>query len=470
MTAQVGERAVRGSLWLFAVNVVSKGCQVAVTLVLAALLTEHGLGVVALVVSLVNIGQVVQSAGVYDVISRTERDPRELAGTVLTLSAGGGVVLAGVLLLAADPLAAALGTPDAAGLLRIAAISLPFTAVGGVQMAVMHRDLDFRRRMLPDAGSMILGAAVTIVLALLGFGPLAMALGLLCTAALQPVLAVVAGVRVRPRWDRAATVEALRWMSVVGPGAVVATLLINVDYLTIGHVLGPSAVGVYSLAFRIAWMPYILVAVVLGGVMFPVCTQLVRSGQSVGGAVLRFTKATLMVTGGLYMVTALLADRVVLFGERWAPAAPVLAVLCAYGLGLGLLHTWYQVVRAAGHARWYLALEVTHLVLLLGALVATTRAGIEAVAVAQASIVWLLVPVTWWVLVRHGLAFPLRSLGRVAIGLIAAGVGCVFMARLLPSGGVASAVFGGLVLLGLYAAIVLPLNRDAVRELRGSLS
>lgn len=470
MTNQVGTRAVRGSLWLFAVNVVSKGCQVAVTLVLAALLTEDGLGAVSLVVSLVNIGQVVQSAGVYDVISRTNRDPAKLAGTVLTLSVAGGTALAALTLLAADPLATALGTP--ANLIRIAALSLPFTAAGGVQMAMMHRDLNFRKRMLPDAGGMVLGAAVTIVLAALGSGPLAMAVGLLCTAVAQPVLAVVAGARVRPRWDRPAAKEALRWTAVVGPGAVVATLLINVDYLTIGHVLGPSAVGVYSLAFRIAWMPYILVAVVLGGVMFPVCAELVRSGQTakVPGAVSRFTRATLMITGGLYAVTALLADRVVLFGARWAPAAPVLTALCAYGLGLGLLHTWYQVIRAAGHARWYLALELTHLVALLGALALTTQDGVLAVAVAQAVIVWLLVPLTWWVLTRHGLAFPPGELARSIAGLIAAGVGCVLTAKVLPTtNGIPGALLCGLVLLGVYAAIALPLNHEAVRELRGNL-
>lgn len=469
MTNRLGERAVRGSLWLFAVNVVSKGCQVAVTLVLAALLTEDGLGAVSLVVALVNIGQVVQSAGVYDVISRTSLDPRTVAGTVLTLSAGGGLVLTAVLLLAAEPIAATLGAP--ASLLRIAALSLPFTAIGGVQMALMHRDLDFRRRMLPDAGGMVLGAVVTIVLAP-QLGPMAMAVGLLCTAVAQPVLAVVAGTRLRPRWHRNAAAEALRWTAVVGPGAVVATLLVNVDYLAIGHALGTSAVGVYSLAFRIAWMPYILVAVVLGGVVLPVCAQLVRSGQTadVPKTVLRFTKATLLITGGLYVVTALLADRVVLFGERWAPAAPVLAVLCGYGLGLGLLHTWYQVVRAAGHVRWYLALELTHLILLATALLVATRHGVLAVAVAQAVIVWLLVPITWFVLVRHGLAFRLRELGRAIGGPLAASVCCVLVARLLPTEGLPAALFGGVVLLAVYAVVALPINRDAVRELRGSLS
>ncbi|WP_232837084.1 oligosaccharide flippase family protein [Lentzea terrae] len=467
MTSQVGTRAVRGSLWLFAVNVVSKGCQVAVTLVLAALLTEDGLGAVTLVVALVNIGQVVQSAGVYDVISRTNRDPHQLAGTVLTLSIGVSTALAALLLLTAEPLATFGAPPD---LIRIAALSLPFTAIGGVQMAMMHRDLDFKKRMLPDAGGMILGSAATIALAALGHGPLAMAVGLLCTAVAQPVLAVVAGARVRPRWDCNAANEALRWTAVVGPGAVVATLLVNADYLAIGHVLGPSAVGVYSLAFRIAWMPYILVAVVLGGVMFPVCAELVRSGRTVDGAVLRFTKATLMITGGLYVVTGLLADQVVLFGDRWAPAAPVLVALCAYGFALGLLHTWYQVVRAAGHARWYLALEVTHLVTLLGALALTTPHGVLAVAVAQAVIVWLLVPVTWWVLVRHGLAFPPRELARTIAGLLAAATACLVIARILPTTkGIAGALLAGLVLLGVYAAVALPLNREAVRELRGNL-
>ena len=87
-----------------------------VTLVLAALLTEGQLGAVALAVALVNLGQVVQSIGVYDVIGRTARDPRRMAGTVLTLRVGAGLVLAVVLVAAAGPLTVLLGTrPPRAG-------------------------------------------------------------------------------------------------------------------------------------------------------------------------------------------------------------------------------------------------------------------------------------------------------------------------------------------------------------------
>ncbi|MDX8141278.1 oligosaccharide flippase family protein [Lentzea sp. BCCO 10_0061] len=459
--------AVRGSLWLFAVNLVSKSSQIVVTLALALFLTEADLGAVALVVSIVNIGQVIQAMGVYDIVSRTARDPLRTAGTVLTMSIAAGVTLTAIIIATADPIATALGAPEAAGMLRLAALTLPFTAAGGVQMALMHRNLDFRRRMLPDAGGMLIGAAVTVTLAAGGTGPTALVLGLLCTAVAQPVLAAVAGARIRPVWDRDAATEATKWLAVVGPGALIAVLLINVDYLAIGHVLGPQAVGGYSLAFRIAWVPYIMIAVVLGGVLFPICAELVRNGQNqdLPATLRRFTIATLTITGGLYVVTALSAHGIVVLGEQWADAAQILVLLCGYGLGLSLLHVWYQVIRAAGHARQYLALEATHLVALLTALVFTTELGPQAVALTQLAVVWLLVPVTWLVLVRNGLAFPLPF--RATTSVIGAALACTVISTFLPeTRTIAGLVTTGLVLLATYCAITLPLNRTVLIGLK----
>ena len=473
MTTGIGRRAVRGTLWLGLVNLVSKGSQMVVTLVLAVTLTEGGLGATALAVAVVNIGQVIQAMGVYDVIGRTEGDPDRLAGTVLTLSVTAGVVLAAALALAAEPVATLLGTPEAAPLVRLAALSLPFTAAGGVQMAMMHRRLDFRRRLLPDAGSAVLGAAVTVVLAATGTGPVALVIGLLCTAVAQPVLGVLAGVAPRPVWDRRAAGEALGWIAVVGPAALVAVLLLNADYLAIGHVLGPAAVGVYSLAFRIAWVPYIMVAIVLAAVAFPVYARLVRAGDRAALPVAtgRFTRATLVVTGGLYLVTALLADQVVLLGERWAPAAPVLVLLCAYGLAISLLQSWYQVIKAAGQPRRYLLLETTHLVALLAGLVLVTRYGMVAVAITQAAVAWVLVVATWWVLTRLGLAFPHAELAGMVIAVLGAAMPCVIVAFLAdglfgPPSTVTWLLVEAVALVVAYAGGSLLTHRTVVRELR----
>jgi PST family polysaccharide transporter len=471
VTGVLGAGAARGSLWLGLVNLISKGSQVAVTLALAAFLTEDGLGTVALVVSLVNIAQVVQSMGVYEVLGRTARDPRVVAGTVLTASVGAAVALTAVLLLAASPLATVLGVPGAAPLVRLAALSLPFTAAGGVQLALMHRDLDFRRRLLPDAGAAVLGGVVTVVLAGTGLGPAAFVIGLLCTSVAQPLLAAVVGVRPRPGWNRGAAREAAGWIAVVGPGAVVAILLVNVDYLAIGHGWGPGVVGVYSLAFRIAWVPYITVAIVLAAVMFPMCARLVRVRRTddLAAVTARFTRATLVVAGGLYVLAALLADRVVLLGERWAPAAPVLVLLCGYGLGISLLQIWYQALKVAGHSRRYLALEVGHLVVLIAAVMLSVGHGMVAVALAQAVVAWLVVLLTWWTLVRSGLAFPVLELRRMAAGvagpaLVCAGAALLAHPLIGPPDSASAALVEGAVLAFAYAGGVLLTHRRTVRD------
>ncbi|MFI9452714.1 oligosaccharide flippase family protein [Amycolatopsis sp. NPDC052450] len=470
MTGGLGTRAVRGSLWLGAVNLVSKGSQMLITLILAALLTEAELGIVALAVSMVNLGQVVQSIGVYDVISRTERDPRRMAGTVLTMSVGAGLALGVVLVATAGPVTAALGAPDVAGLVRLAAISLPFSAAGGVQMGLLHRKLDFRRRLVPDGGSAVLGAVVTAVLALDGAGPASVVIGLVCTSVAQPLLGGLVGGGVRPCWDPSAAAEALRWASAVGPAAVVAAVLVNLDYLVAGHLLGPDAVGVYSLAYRLAWVPYIMVAVVLGAVAFPVFTRLRGEEGALREMVTRFTRAVLVIAGGLYLALTVLADRVVLLGARWADAAGPLILLSGYGLGICLLQIWYQAVKATGHAKRYLALECTHLAMLVAGLALLADLGIVAVAAVQLASASLMLPIAWRVLTGLGVAPPVPGLAGIVIRLLGAVVIGALPAVLLdhaglfgPADSLPGTLGESLVLVAGYAVATLVLHRGELR-------
>lgn len=469
----IGARATRGSLWLGLVNLLAKGSQVALTVVLAGFLTEGELGLVTVAVALVNVGQVVQSMGVFDIVSRTGRDPARMAGTMLTVSVGIGVVLAAAGVLLAAPLAALLGVPAAAGLIRIAALSLPFTAAAGVQMGLMHRDLQFSRRLVPDGGSALVSTAVTIVLAATGYGAASLAIGVLCGAVLQPLLGVAVGVRVRPAWDRGAAMEALRWTRVVGPGAVVAVLLVNVDYPAVSRTLGPDAVGVYSLAFRIAWAPYVMVALVLGAVSFPVYARLRREGGELRGAVSRFVRAMLVLAGAPYVIVAVMADRVVVLDARWAPAAPVLVVLCGYGIGFALQYMLQEVVRAVDRPGAYLLLQLAHLVLLVAGLVLFTRYGVLGAALAQLVAVWVVVPPALLVLHRAGALPRAAPVLRTVFGL-ALGAGACLLVRwgtgrvgaLSDPASPSGLVVDGLLMAVAFLAVVALTNHDLTRDLR----
>jgi O-antigen/teichoic acid export membrane protein len=486
--------AARGTLWLGLVNVLSKGAQMLVILTLGTFLDERQLGTVTITVTVVNVAQIIQTMGVFDVISRTTHPAREFAGSVATMSVATAVVLGTALVAGAAPVAAWLGVPDAAPLLRVAGISLPFSAYAGSQLAYLHRTLEFHRRLLPDTGSALAGAAVTIVGAAAGFGSWSLVAGVLTTAVLAPFLGLVAGVRLPLRAHREHMHETLHWVAVTGPGAIIGVLLLQVDYIVVTRALGPEANGVYSFAYRIAFVPYITVAVVLGAVAFPVFTRLTarpgttpgtgsgpRPGSRPGSRTLarsfaRFWHVLLAVTGGLYLMLWLLADRIVVIDPRWADSAPVLRVLCGYGLLLGLLTVAHDAVRAIGRPTTYLWAMALHLVLLVGGAIAGAElGGITGVAWAQVTAVTVTLLVVAHVLVRSGVLD--RSAAAVLRGPLPAAVVTVAVhtaagrAGLLPD---LDSVGGALILgplLGLiYLGVLTTLDRAAVGDLRTALA
>ncbi|WP_101948128.1 oligosaccharide flippase family protein [Mycobacterium sp. 3519A] len=471
---KVSERARAGVLWLGFVNVATKGSQMVVTLALAAVFTEGELGLVALTLSLANTAMIVQSMGVNNVITHTGRDEHVMAGTALTMSLVPTTVLTLVGVLGASHIARAFDAPGAAPLIAIVAVGLPFWAFGWFQTALMNRRLDFRRRLLPDVGSAAIGATVTLVLALRGVGPVSAAIGVLVLAVLQPFFALLVGVRVRPTWDRGAAGEALHWIMTVGAGAVVYTVMINVNFPIVSRLLGVDALGLYSLAFRVGMIPYLLAAVVLSAVAFPLYARLIREGRrdELAHAVAQFTHVLLLGVGGLYVILALLSGHLVIFGERWAPAVPALVALCLYGLGLSLLTLWYQGVIVSGRLRQYLCFEIAHLALLVGLLLMFARSGITAAAIAQTAAVWTVLAAAGVAVYRAKVAPPLGDSVRAIWGFLIPAAACVVLvvvSRWLgieaDPGSLLGAVCELIVLAGCYCGIAVLTNRSLAASL-----
>lgn len=472
--SKLGVAAFRGSLWLAFINVASKGSQALVAVALAVFLTPSQLGIATIATAILNIGQVVQSLGIYDVIARTQRPVRHFAGTVGTLCVSASAVLVAVIALGADRVTSWISV-DAAPYVRVLALALPFMAYGGVQFALMHRNLDFRRRLWPDAGSALLGATTTIAACALGVNEWSVVLGVMVTAVSQPLLGLVVGVRVPLTWDRQAAGEAFRWARTVGPGALIGVAVLNIDYIVVSRVLGEAATGTYSLAYRIAFIPYIVVAITLGAVAFPVYTSITRAagGADISDAFARFLHAAVVITGGLYLTIALNADRVVLLSSQWAPAAEALRPLCLWGFLMTLLLMVYVAVRAHGSASPYLAGQAAHLVLLSVSLVLLTPAmGIRGAAFAHIVAVSLVLPMSVLWLVRIG-GTDMRSITgaliRPGIALLLSGLGCLAMRQVAWLDDPYSAAGGVVVcvsMLVLYVLALVVIDGERVRSVR----
>ena len=462
-------RTARGALWLGTSSAVVKTAQTVVLLTLAAILAPTALGLVALGTLVANVSGILANLGTAHALVYWRGDVRRAARTAVTIALGGGGLLATVLWLLAPWLAETFRADDGgAAVIRGLTVVLPCVAVAAVTGELLRRELRFRRRVVPDIVASVVGAVVAVVLAVTGFGVMSLVVGQIVQGVLTLALAWVVHPPVLPGWS---TEDARGLLSYGGPlsgASLLEVVQLNLDYLVVSRVLGALALGYYSLAFRLAYLPYLMIAIVITGAAFPYLCR--RRGAQLGSATERVAAVTLTLVLPLCLGLALLADHLVVLGDKWAPAVPVVRWLAAYGLLLSVGQVVQVALNASGRPGRSLLLRTSHLAGLLVALPVAVSHGIVAVAVAQVVVVSLVA--TFAVLLASRTIAGL-SLTRLATNLRPAlGAGLAMTGTVLVLHELHPADPGSLVdLLGVgalavvaYAATLRVLDRQGLRD------
>jgi O-antigen/teichoic acid export membrane protein len=465
-------RAARGALWLGLSAAVVKGAQTLVLLVVAALLAPSALGLLALGALITNIAQTLSDMGASMGLVYWRGDPTRAARTALTVSATtSSLIAAGIWALApwlADVLHAGA---DGGWVIRGLIVVLPCYGIAGVSQELLRRDLAFGRRIVPDITAALIGAGVSIALAFAGHGLAGVVAGQIAQGVLTMVLTWVVGRVVWPAWHRDDAAVLLRYGGHLTAAGVLGLGLLNVDYVLVSRVLGSTALGQYSLAFRLAYLPYLNVAFVIAGAAFPYLCRL--SGADVGRAADRIINAAMTLLLPVCVGIGLFADQLALLGAKWAPAVPALRWLALYAALLSLAQFAYTALNAVGQPRATMLLRLLHLVVLVAVLSALVHHGVEAVAVGQVIAALVAALSGLWLARRH---VPGLLMQRLGAGLVPALAGSACMTvvaltvhRLLPATTVSAAglAWVGLLALSAYAAPVFLLGRaDLGRTMR----
>ncbi|MFC5727769.1 MULTISPECIES: oligosaccharide flippase family protein [Nocardioides] len=377
-----GPSAVTGAGWLGAGAVVVKTTQTLVLLLLAALLAPEAIGVIAIGALVLNVTAAFTDLGTSTALVHWRGDAERAARSALTLALAVAISVTATFWVAAPFLSEILNTGDlGVDVIRGMILCLPFTAVATVSQELLRRALEFRRRVLPDIVGSLSAAGLTVGLALLGHGAMSLVYGQLLQAVLTMLGCWWVRPPVRPGWIRADVTALLSYGAHLAGGSILTLLMLNVDYLVVAHQLGPTEVGVYSMAFRLAYMPYLLLGMVIGGAVFAHLCRL--SGPDVGRTVTEAAVVLHALVAPVYLGILLMAPQLELLGEQWSTGVPALRWLACYGLVLSSLELVMVALRAVGHTRDTLLLTALHLAVLVSLLLAVVERGVAAVAAAQ---------------------------------------------------------------------------------------
>lgn len=355
------------------------------TIVLSRLLTPEDFGIYSIAAAIVAIGYTLRNFGVGQFLVQAENLTDDLVRAAFTLTLSVSWALGLLIALSASWLADYYQNPGVEQVMLFLSINFLILPFGAVSDAVLRRQMRFDRLAIIQIGSGIVGLVVGISAALLEARYMAIVWGanastlvtVLLTAVLRP-----AGLPWRPglRGLRQASGFGLKVgvLDLVNKGSDSATELV------VGKAWGLHDLGIYSRGFGSFMLFEYAFIEAIRPVVLPYLSEANRHHNSLGPIYLKIVAFVSMCMMPFFVFLYAHATDVLLllYGDQWSDAVPILQVLCLAGLLLAPTVFFEQLLIANGRPGQALRYQAMFQATRLGVLVMFIEAGLEAAAVA----------------------------------------------------------------------------------------
>lgn len=326
---------LRAGLWAFAGKGGHQVVNFALVIILARLLTPEAFGIVAAAQVVLVLSQVVVKFGLGAALIQTDRLTRSMERTALTLMLGMALVMAGAIHLATPWLARLMTIPELVEVMPVMLLTFLLSAATNPGMNLLMRDMRFKLLAAIDVGTFaLLHAVIAVALALAGWSYWAIILATLASTAAKAV--IVWSIRpVGPtlKMQRDEVKALLGFGSGLFLAQMGSNLAQRVDNVVVANAFGAAALGFYSRAFNILDLTNALLGSAFRDVLFSGFSNNRRDGSgSVETKQRAFLRAHafaafLILPISVLSVTFAASIVLILLGESWLQAVPILQVL-----------------------------------------------------------------------------------------------------------------------------------------------
>jgi PST family polysaccharide transporter len=473
---ELNDAMKRGLKWSALNMVVARVASILSGVVLARILVPEDYGVFAPALALVSILFGLNDLGLLLALVRWKGDLRQAARTAQTVAMGFSAVLYALCFVGAPWFARTMGSPDSAAVLRLLALTVFVDGITTVAHGLLVRDFLQDRFAKAEFAGMPVGIISAVALASAGAGVWALAISQVLANIVSGVMLIRASpMRVGFGFEWRLARQMLSYGLPLALTSLVEYCLLNADYLIVSRAMGPTAVGIYLLAFNVSNWP---LSIITDAVRRVSIAGFARMEGEEDALRRNFSKAfSLLMSVALPLLAALgvfaLPLITFVYGDQWIESASVLellAVLAGARMAIGFI---FDLLVGVGRTRTTLMLKCVWLVCLVVALEVGVRAdGLRGVAIAHAivsSVVAL--PLFLRAASRAGadLRDVFRRMARPLLATVVAGaVG--FVVRDSLGGPAVTTLAGGAVLVAVYVLLAVrpsELVKGAARARQG---
>jgi O-antigen/teichoic acid export membrane protein len=418
------EKTIRGGAARLGSQVASLALRTGALVVLARLLGPKDFGLVGMVAAFTGVLTFFRDFGLSAAAVQRSHITRDQHSTLFWINVLLGALLALVTLGAAPAIAAFYHEPRLFWVAAALGTAFLFNAVGIQHSALLQRQMRFTAMAVISGVSLMVGTAIAIAGAAIGYGYWA----LVANSVTTPVVASI-GFWLATGWvpgmprRRAGIRAMMHFGGVLTLNGIIAYIAYNADKVMIGRFLGVDAIGIYGRGFQLVSIPSDTLNSAVGEVAFSALSRLQNDPARVRSYFLKGFSLVLGLTLPVTIACALFADDfvLVLLGPKWQASTEIVRLLAPTIAVQAVINPIGWLIYSLGMVWRSLKIALVFAPIMILGCVLGLPYGAAGVAFAYSAVMvlWMVPHVAWCV---HGTPISLRDIAAAVIRPLACGV------------------------------------------------
>lgn len=377
------KRVFTGFKWVAFANIFQQILSLVSIVIFAKLLSPDDFGTFSILMVFTGFLGIFSDMGTSAALIHVEKPSNQLLSSIFYFNLFIGVTLATGMILFSSPIAIYFENPQLQELVQIVSINFIIVSFGIVQTTLLHKSIDFKYLSLISSVSLLVGLISGLTAAYNGFGVYSLVIQMIISSLIGTGL-IWYYASWRPQWYFSLNEIKKIWKytSNLSVFTIINYFAQNADNFLIGKYLSLSALGVYSIAYKIMLYPLQNITKVLLRVLFPAFSTLQNDDEKFRKVYLRvifyIALISFPIMTGLVATADILVD--VLFGDKWQGLAMLLIILAPSGIMRSIFTTVGTIYMAKGSTDLQLKIGTINAVFIVIGFIVGLNWGVNGVA------------------------------------------------------------------------------------------
>ena len=380
MADSLKQKTIKGVSWSFVEQVLTRGANFVIAIILARLLTPTDYGLVGLLAIFISLSQMFVDGGLSVALIREKEASEADKSTVYIFNLVVSVFFYFLLFFIAPLVSNFYDQPLLTPLMRVLALTFVIGSFTAVHNTLLTIRVDFKTKSIISIATALISGIAGIVCAYKGLGVWAL-ITQSVTATIVSTLLLLLLVRWRPQW--VFSKESFKRLFGYSSKLLVADMIIrlydNAYPLVIGKKFSAASVGQFTQAGKYPGVVNQTVTSALNRVAFPILSQLQDDDEQLLGFYGKYIQATCFVVFPVMLGLCGCARPFVslLLTDKWLECVPMMQILCFSMLLDAVTNINLNLLYVKGRSDLVLRLEIIKKIIAFSILFVTMFFGLK---------------------------------------------------------------------------------------------